>query len=355
MIKNKISNFFFLEYVKIFSITLLSLSLLIWMMQAARLLELVTEYGNPIKVYSIYMILNYPKIIDNIFLICFAISMFFLFNKLEESKEITIFWFSGIDKNTIVNLSLIIGIVCLIINLILSSYIAPLSSLIGRKVLASSSFTLINSLVKEQNFNNPLKGLTIYVEKNDNKGNLNNIFIYEKDRTIIANSGRVLVDKNEKNYLELLNGITQEKINNKINIINFKKTLFDYSKYKLRNTSVPKYSERDLKWLITNSNNTKNQKVNEIREEINKRIIKPFLILIITLLSCFLLISKNKKLKFYNNKILIYFTTFSLLIANESVLNLSGKNLNYSLYYFLLIITIFICLNFFLRKILNKM
>lgn len=221
--------------------------------------------------------------------------------------------------------------------------------------MASSSFTLINSLVKEQNFNNPLKGLTIYVEKNDNKGNLNNIFIYEKDRTIIANSGRVLVDKNEKNYLELLNGITQEKINNKINIINFKKTLFDYSKYKLRNTSVPKYSERDLKWLITNSNNTKNQKVNEIREEINKRIIKPFLILIITLLSCFLLISKNKKLKFYNNKILIYFTTFSLLIANESVLNLSGKNLNYSLYYFLLIITIFICLNFFLRKILNKM
>ena len=52
--------------------------------------------------------------------------------------------------------------------------------------MGDSKFTLVNALVKEKNFNTPLKGLTIYVENNDKKGNLNGIFIYEKSRIITA-------------------------------------------------------------------------------------------------------------------------------------------------------------------------
>ena len=83
-------------------------------------------------------------------------------------------------------------------------------------MLGESKFTLVNALVKEKNFNTPLKGLTIYVENNDKKGNLSGIFIYEKSRIITAQKGRVLTD-GDNSYLELFNGTSQEKNNKKIN------------------------------------------------------------------------------------------------------------------------------------------
>ena len=348
MLKNKIFKYFSLEYLKIFLIVSISLSILTWMTQAARLLEIVTEYGNPISVYIKYIILMYPKILDKIFLPCFIITMFFLFNKLESSNELIIYSLSGISKERIINLVIIISLITILINIILSAFIAPWSSHLGRKVLGSSKFSLINSLVKENNFNSPLKGLTIYVGKNDKLGNLKGVFVYEKERTIIASTGEVLLNNNNY-YLKLYDGTTYEKINNKTNIIKFESTIFDFSKYQLRNTTTPKYNERSNFWLIKRLK-INDYKVNEIREELNKRLIKPFFILVLSILSCFLLINKTEKIKFQKYKPIIYFSSILLLVLNQMVLGLSGEKIIYSYVYFFFIIFIFLILLMFLKQ-----
>ena len=61
-------------------------------------------------------------------------------------------------------------------------YLAPLGSATSRQILTSSEFTLVNSLVKARNFNSPLKGLTIFVNKNDNNGNLEKVYIFENEK-----------------------------------------------------------------------------------------------------------------------------------------------------------------------------
>ena len=352
MIKNKIFKYFFLEYLKIFLIVSLSLSILIWMTQAARLLELITEYGNPIIIYIKYIIFNYPKILDNIFLFSFTISMFFLFSKFESTKEISIYWFSGVSKNKIIKLSIMIAIFSLIINILLSTFITPWSSLMGRKVLGESKFSLINSLVKENNFNSPLKGLTIYVSKNDNKGNLEGIFIYEKTQTIFAKKGEVLSNESGS-YLKLIDGSTHEQNNMKINIINFKTTIFDFSKYQMQNTTYPKFNERGLFWLFKNLKGNSPKK-NEIREEINKRLIKPFMILVLTVLSCFLLYQNSEKLNLKNFKLYLYTFSILLIIANQIFLSISGKNFTYSLIYLLSIFSSFLLFLFILKNFINN-
>ena len=257
MLKNKIFQYFFVEFFKLFLLISLSFSLLIWFTQAARLLELVTEYGNPIGVYAKFIISSYPRIFEDTFLLNFIVSMFFLFAKLNNSKEIGIYWLSGVSKLRIYYLCQIIGVICIIFYITLANFLSPWSSYQGRLALANSKFSLINSLVKEKNFNSPLKNLTVHVEENDKRGNLQNIFIYEKERTIIANFGRV-IEQGEDTFLELSNGFTQEKLGNKLNYINFNKTIFDFSKYKLRNIKYPKYDERNIGWIVLNMNN-KNQ------------------------------------------------------------------------------------------------
>ena len=354
MLKNKIFQYFFTEFFKIFLLISLSFSLLIWFTQAARLLELITEFGNPVSVYFKYLLFSYPKILQNTFLLNFIISMFFLFAKLNDAKEFGIYWLSGISKFKIYSLCMIIGAVVLVLNLILSIFLAPWSSYQGRLVLGESKFTLVNALVKEKNFNTPLKGLTIYVESNDKKGNLNGIFIYEKSRIITAQKGRVLTD-GDNSYLELFNGTSQEKNNKKINFINFNSTIFDFSKYQLRNTSYPKFTERKINWLFERLKNTQISMKNRIdlRVEINSRLIKPFVILIVSTLICFLLFTNNDKISLKKLRIIIYVLSVSLLIINQIMLNLSGKNITYTMLYIFSLILFFIVTNFIFFKFIK--
>jgi len=352
MFKNKIFNHFYLEFFKIFLIISLSLSILIWVTQAARLLDLITEYGNSTNIYLKYVLYSYPKIFNNIFLLSFSVSIFFTIAKIRSSNELSIYWLSGISKLKIANIILSLSLFLVLINLILSIYLAPASSYKGRIVLANAKFSLINSLVKENNFNSPLKNLTIYVNNNDKKGNLFGVFIYEKNRTIIAKRGMVYkVD--DKSYLKLFDGTTQEIVKSKINIIKFKNTIFDFSQYEIQNMGHPKFSERDIIWLLQNIN-SKILKNSEIREEINKRIIKPFLILILATFSCFLLYSNNEKISSNKIKLIVYLSSFVLIIFNQILIGLSGKNILYTSTYLLIICLLFIFTFFQMNKFLKK-
>ena len=351
MVKHKIFKYFFLEFVKLFLLISLSLSILIWMTQAARLLELITEFGNPVSTYVRYILLIYPKVYENIFILCFAISMFFLISKLEDSNELNIYWLSGISKQSIINFLVKIGMLMIVIYIFISAFITPWTLGKSRVVLGQSKFSLINSLVKENNFNSPLSGLTIYVNKNDNKGNLENVFIYEKTRTIIAKTGEVL--SNDKgSYLRLFNGITHEKNNENINVINFESTIFDFSKYQMQNIKVLKFSERSTKWLYENRN-LNNNKVNEIREEFNKRLVKPFLIILVCLMSCFLLYSNSEKVNLKKFRPTIYIASIFLIIINQIILGKSGDKIIYS-YFYLGAILLFSLLTYLvLKKFIN--
>ena len=354
MLKNKIFQYYFVEFFKIFLIISLSFSLLIWFTQAARLLELVTEFGNPISTYVKYILFNYPKIFQDTFLLNFIISMFFLFTKLENSNEIGIYWLSGISKKKIYALSILISSILLIFYLFLSIFLTPWSSYQGRLELGKAKFSLINTLVKEKNFNSPLDGLTIYVEKNDKKGNLENIFIYEKSRTITAKKGLVLTNK-EGSYLELFNGTTQENNNGKINFINFDKTIFDFSRYQLKNISYPKFKERQLDWLLINlkDKKTSDEGRKEIREEINSRIIKPFIIILITTIISFNLYSNNEKINLKKLKFYIYLICILMIILNEIAIGISGMSLYLTLAYISLILVLFLFSNIILFKTLG--
>ena len=351
MFKNKIFKYFLSEFFKIFLTVSLLFSILIWMTQAARLLELITEYGNPISIYLKYIVFKFPKIYEDTFIISYTVSIFFLFSKFEDSKEINIFYLSGINKIDIYKRCILFSFVLFLIYFIITVFVSPLSGFQGRQLLGKSEFNLVNALVKEGNFNSPLKGLTIFVNKNDQKGNLDGIFIYEQNRTIIAKSGKVVSGVNG-HYLKLINGITQEKTGDTLNSIKFESTVFNFSKFSLRNTTYPKFTERDILWIYSNLKKP-NSKIDEIRQEFNRRTIKPFFIFIICTIGSFLLFSNSEKFNIKKFKYLIYLISFILIIINQITLGLSGKDHYGWVLYFFMLLLIFMSLNFFLTRLLR--
>ena len=330
MFKNKLKNYFAKEILKSYFFVLATLSLLIWITQSARLLYLVTDTGLSINTYVNYIVFLIPKSISQLMVISLLISFFLSIMKFQTNKELEIYWLSGISKMEIVFLVIKTSLLLTALALFFYIYLAPISSKKSRELIANSEFSLVNSLVKKNNFNSPLKGLTIFVNKNDNQGNLEKIYIFENNKTIISKTGRVL-NIDEKNYLELSDGVIHEKnTQNNITTIKFQKTLFDFTKYQRNIVTQPKVQERDTFWLLDEYGKSKNPSV---LYEIHKRIFKPLLIPIIAILCCFTLYANNEKIKL--NKIRISIFSFSTLfiIFFEVLLDFSAKSIYFK--YFL--------------------
>jgi len=223
MFKNKLNNYFIAEILRSYAFVLASLSFLIWITQSARFLYLITDMGLSMSVYVPYILYQLPKIVSQMMLISFLISLFISIIKFQNNKEMEIYWLSGISKKTIVWTILKISLVPTFIAFFLYIYLAPMTGLISRNILANSEFTFVNALVKKNNFNSPFQNLTVYVGENDNRGNLKKVYLFENNKTIIAKQGKVL-NLDNKNYLQLIDGFIHEKNkDNKVQIIKFSK------------------------------------------------------------------------------------------------------------------------------------
>lgn len=331
MLKSKLSKYLISEVIKYYFFTLVSLSILFWIMQAARYLYMITDMGMPIIIYSQYILLQFPKILSQFMLISFLISLFLVLIKLQENKEIEIYFLSGISKFYIIKVIFYISIIITTLALFFYSYLVPFSNFNSREIISNLNFSTINLLVKKNNFNSPDKNLTIYVHKNDNKGNLEKIYIFETNKTIISQKGRIL-EINNKNYLELINGIIHEKnTKNNITSIKFEKTLYDFTKFQTNLINYPKIQERDLLWIFKEYASKKNP---DVLYEIHKRLIKPLFIPSIAILCCFILFSNNEKINLARMKVIIFSFVTLFLILIEIFLNLSVINnlFKYTLY-----------------------
>lgn len=353
MLKNKLDQYFANEFIKNFLLILISLSLLMLLTQAARFLNIITEMGNSTIIYVKFVVLSYPRILEKTVQLTFIISIFFTISKLRNDNELNIYWFSGISQLRIFKLIFKITVLIFIFYYFLSIFLGPLFSNYARKIISNSEFTLINSLVKENNFNSPLKKLVIYVDKNDKKGNLKNIFIHEKDRIISADNG-FIIKKNNEFFLELNNGVSQEKNNNNINFIQFEKLLFGVSKFQTKNLKEPKFSERNIFWLINGIKLKKMtpSRMEDARLEINKRLIQPLGIFLLAIISSYILYLKDGDSKFKLSNNFIFACAISWLIINEILLSLSSKSTLNSFIYFLIIflLSLFLSLKFFFTQ-----
>ena len=66
------------------------------------------------------------------------------------------------------------------IQILLSSLIVPKSQDLARSYIRSSDINFVDNFLKTQKFNDTIKGVTIYADKKDINGNLENLYIKER-------------------------------------------------------------------------------------------------------------------------------------------------------------------------------
>jgi lipopolysaccharide export LptBFGC system permease protein LptF len=358
MKKNKLGYYFAQEFLKNYLSILFAFGLIIWITQAVRLLDLIGEEGNSIKTYFLYILSILPKFFSRISIIIFFISFVVTISKFEEHNELRALWFSGLEKKKFINYLLKSTVVFVLILIFIRCFIIPHFSNYSRYLLLNSGVGAIGPLLKQNNFNNPLKKITIYVGKKNQINELEDIILFEDDanikKTIVAKSG-VVINENNKNLLVLVEGsIQEERKDRKISILDFDKTTLDLSQYSKKTVEYYKFNEMFFLELVKRFNNKNDGQLANVVGELNDRIVMPLFIPSLVLLACLLIITNKEIINNNFIKLIIFSYGILIIIISEILLDFSSKNVNSSLFLYvapiLFLIINWVLLNYFLNR-----
>ena len=354
-----------------FLVALISTSIIIWIFQAVNFLDIIVEGGRDYFVYLNFSLLNFPKIISKLIPFVLFFSFLYVIAKYELKNELIIFWSFGVNKIELINFFIKFSFLIMLIQIFLTVLIVPKTQDVARSFLRTSSINYLEGFVKPRVFNDAVKGLTIYSNSKDKNGNLEEIYL--KKGT--GNNFQVTYAKKGKfkrigksQFLELSSGETISVVNDNITSFKFSKTDFNLDNLEDNTTTYKKTQEvatmdlvkcynnlLELKFFKKDENfqveNCRLDNVDNILKELYKRIVIPFYIPLLILISLLLIFKSKENINYSRYRILIFLIGLSLIIISEMTIRLINENIYSNIKFFItpFILTIGLYLIFFLK------
>ncbi len=338
------------DYLSFFLIAIFSASLIIWVFQAVNYLDIMIEDGRDYLIYAGYSLLSFPKIISKLFPFVLFFSLFYITIRYENNNELIIFWNFGIHKLELINIVIKFSIFLMLIQIILSSIVVPKSQDFARSLLRSSTINFFDNFIKPQRFNDTIKGVTIYSEKKDKVGNLYNIYlkkeIDEKNFQLTYAKKGSFKEFNKIPVLVLFDGETITEKNGEITNFSFSKSDFPLNNFQSNTTTYKKTQELnslDLikciesiynkeKKILGSIENCKISNLNNLFKEIYKRLLIPFYIPVLTLITFILILSSKENTDYSRLKLLTFLLGLFFIIFSETTIRFISETLIKNIY-----------------------
>ena len=338
-----------------------SLSVIVWVIQAVNFLEFVTEDGHGLKIYFLYTFLNLPKIFHRLLPFIFLLSLFYQLTKYEDRNELLIFWTHGIGYKKFINIIIIYSFLFTFFQIILGSAISPKSQDTARSFIRSSTIDFFPNLIREKKFIDVMDGLTIFADIKESENNFSNIILSEnieddQIKIISAKNGNLITNSGKK-FFELNVGKIIEINDGKITNFSFDKVVYNLDKYKSKTTTYQKIQEVPTLNLLTCLNNyyfleikktligylqCQEVSIDDVKQEMFKRIFKPFYLPLIALICCMVIFISKESVNFKRKRFFIFLISFLILTYSEILLKYSGKSIYGFGLFFLLPVIFFI-------------
>ena len=366
---------FALDCTFFFLISIISASTIVWVFQAVNFLDLMVEDGRDFFLYLNYTFLNFPKIISKLLPFALFFSFFYIISKYELNNELIIFWNFGISKIQLINFILKISLLFMILQILLVALIVPKTQNISRELIKKSNVNFFESFIKPKKFNDNIKGLTIFADEKNDKGELKNIYLKKETedsnfQITYAKTGYFQSNKNIQ-ILVLENGQTINKINDDITTFNFIESTLNMSSQDSRIIKVDKIQETSTYNLILclsrfiNSEdkikkksskfiqNCTSENLDNVFKEIYKRFLVPVYIPILILVSLILIIKSKENINYTRYRLFIFLLGVGLIIFSETTQKFIQNSLEYNIPLFMMPIIIFIIFYFLIFYKIN--
>ncbi len=347
-----------------FLITLFSTGIIIWAFQAVNFLDIIVEGGRDYFVYLNFSLLNFPKVISKLIPFVIFFSFLYVIAKYELKNELIIFWNFGVNKIELINFFIKFSFIIMLVQILLTALVVPKTQDMARSFLRTSNINYLEGFVKPRVFNDAVKNLTIYSNAKDKDGNLKEIYLKKGSgnnfQITYAKEGKFKqIGKNQ--FLELNSGETISIIEDKITSFRFSKTDFNLSNFEDNITTHKKTQEVATLDLIKCYHNLLNLKffkidknfevenciienIDNILKELYKRVIIPFYIPVLILISLLLIFKSKENINYSRYRILIFLIGLSTIIISETTIRLINENFYNNIKFFIIPIVLIISL-----------
>ncbi|MDC0216131.1 LptF/LptG family permease [Candidatus Pelagibacter sp.] len=340
------------DLAQFFLLLSVSITLIVWVIQAVNFLDIVTEDGHGLKIYFLYTLLSLPKIFSKVLPFIYFVSVFYIILKYENNNELIIFWTIGINKLNFVNILIKFSLFYLVLQLLFTTYIVPKTLDDARSFIRSSNVDLYGSIIQEKKFIDTVKNLTIFVEEKSTIGELKNIFLKEKIaeneyQIIFSKRGRIK-NKNNQSILVLYDGKILNNNDSTTKDLKFSETELNLSKFSTKTTTTPKIQETStyeiLECIVSLKNfsnlkiwnslkkkkkisNCSIEKIKDSFQEMFKRIILPFYLPVLSLIASLIIVRSKDDYKFLRHKFILFLFGVTVIIISELSLKYSSDEI----------------------------
>ena len=339
---------------KFFLLSILTISVIIWVLQAVNYLDFVIEDGHGFLVYFNYTLLSFPKILSRIFPFAIFLSFTYILLKYENKNELVIFWNFGVKKINFINFFVKLSFVFVMLSMLLNAVITPISQNKARSFIRTSDLDFFESILKPKKFVDIIKNLTIYFNEKTETGELKNIFLNDKvnineSQITFAKTGKFEFRGN-KRVLVLYDGKTVNNINGNISEFQFSKTDFNISRFNSKSITHQKIQENSTADLIrcllifnnqkkntdfkkpVKINNCRSDNLKNIYQQLYSRLIKPFYVTFLITISLLLILKSKDDHTFKFYKLKVYSFGFLFIVFLETSSNFIGLNIQQNLF-----------------------
>jgi lipopolysaccharide export system permease protein len=333
------------DCLKFFLISIIGISAIVWVFQAVNYLDIMVEDGRNYSVYFKYTALNFPKIISKIFPFAMFLSFYYVISKYESNNELVIFWTHGVSKIQLINFFLRVSFILMFFQIIFLTFLVPKTQDLARSILRNSDINFFDNFLKPQKFNDIIKGVTIYTDKKNIDGTLQNIYIKKitspSEFEITYAKKGFIKNQNNIQILVLYDGHNIKGKNNNLNSFSFSKSDFNLSNLESNTTTYKKTQENSSIDLLKCYQSLTSKKksysefkvencslsnLSNILGELYKRIIIPTYIPILILITLLLILITKENINYL--KLKIFIIGFFTIIFSETTLRFIQNNLN---------------------------
>jgi lipopolysaccharide export system permease protein len=280
-----ISRYIFRTTFGAFAVVLVSLTAVIWVTQALRDIDLMTNQGQTILVFVGITGLIIPLLVLVIAPIALLIAVAHTLNKLSTDSEIIVMNAAGMSPWVLFRAFMNVAIVVSILVGAISAYAAPKGLRMLRDWLTEVRANVVSTIVQPGRFTSIETNVTIHIRERRTNGQLVGIFLDDrrnpKERiTVLAETGD-LIDNDKGTFLVLQRGMVQRHEAGKRDpaMVAFDRYAFDLSQF-AGGTQAVKYSirERYLTQLVFPDPKDQMyiEQPGQFRAELHDRLIAPF-------------------------------------------------------------------------------
>jgi lipopolysaccharide export system permease protein len=215
----------------------LVLTLVVWMTQSLRMLDLVINRGQSAGIFLYLTMLILPSLLVVIAPIAFFGAALYALNKLNNESELVVMWSAGISRFQLALPVIGAAVLVMAITYSCSLYLMPLGQRTMKDKVFDIRADLGAAILREGAFTTPSEGLTVFIRELAPGGEIRGILVHDnrdakRPITYLAESG-VLAQTQEGARLIMQNGNIEqgEAGGARLSVLKFERYVFDLDQY----------------------------------------------------------------------------------------------------------------------------